>query len=98
MKDDGGEGRVRVVDDLRFRRVFEELAKTIPAGKGKLIVVGFNGDDSKIIDLVASGGNLRKEFKEGLLNKDGVEASRYKWYKALLYSKAYEKLKIQLVS
>jgi hypothetical protein len=88
----------RMKDESKFRKDFDDFSKMIPNAKGKLIVVGYKGIDSEIIDFVCTVGSLRAMFKASLVKKDGVALSRYKWYKSLLYNNKYSKLKIQMVS
>ena len=90
--------RKRVNDDLQFRRDFEEMAKMIPNWKGTLVVIGFNGNNSKIIELIQSEGSLRGKLKAGIVVKDGVSMSRYQWYKSMLYNEFYSSIKIQMIS
>lgn len=85
-------------DETKFRKDFNEFSKMIPNAKGKLIVIGFKGKDSEIIDFVSSLGSLRSKMKESQVEKEGMCMSRYKWYKNLLYSNRFSKLKIQMVS
>jgi hypothetical protein len=95
----GGEGkRQRVNDEAGLRKDFEEFSKLIPNGKGSLIVIGFNDEESKIIELVSSDLSLKLKFKKESIVRGGESCTRYKWYKALLYSNEYSKLKIQMVS
>ncbi len=89
---------LRKDDELRFRRDFEEIAKMIPNWKGTVVVIGYEGHNSKVIDVIVSESSLRRKFKEGLIKKNGEEITRYKWYKSLLLSNTYSKLKIQMVS
>lgn len=98
MKDDGLGVVRRRDDELQFRRDFEEFAKMIPNWKGKVVVIGYNGMDSKVIDLISSEGSLRTKFKGGLVEKNGESVTRYKWYKSLLYSDVYSKIKVQMIS
>lgn len=88
----------RMRDESKFRRDFDDFSKIIPNAKGKLIVVGYKGSDSKIIDFVSTVGSLRAKFKSSLVERDGATLSRYKWYKSLLYNNKFSKLKIQMVS
>lgn len=85
-------------DELKFRKDFEEFAKMIPNWKGKVVVIGYVGKDSSVIDLVSSEGSLRTKFKGGLVEKNGESITRYKWYKSLLYSDVYSKIKVQMIS
>jgi hypothetical protein len=82
---------------MKFRKDFNEFSKMIPNAPGKLIVIGFNGKESEIIDFVSSVGSLRGKFKESQVVKEGLNLSRYGWYKQLLYSNQFSKLKIQMV-
>jgi hypothetical protein len=61
---------------LQFRRDSEEFAKMIPNWKGKVVVIGYNGMDSKVIDLISSVGSLRTKFKGGLVEKNGESITR----------------------
>jgi hypothetical protein len=87
----------RLHDEMKFRKDFNEFSKMIPNAPGKLIVIGFNGKESEIIDFVSSVGSLRGKFKESQVVKGGLSLSRYGWYKQLLYSNQFSKLKIQMV-
>jgi hypothetical protein len=92
------EKKKKVSDDFKFRKDFDEGSKVIPASKGGLVVIGFKGEESQVIEFVKTEGSLRMKFKGGIVIKDGVSMTRYKWYKSLLFSNEYSSLKIQMVS
>jgi hypothetical protein len=98
MGQNEGNEMKRMKDESKFRKDFDDFSKMIPNAKGKLIVVGYKGSNSEIIDFVSSVGSLRAKFRTSLVEKDGDTLSRYKWYKSLLYNNKFSKLKIQMVS
>jgi hypothetical protein len=92
------EKKKKVSDDFKFRKDFDEGSKVIPASRGGLVVIGFKGEESQVIEFVKTEGSLRMKFKGGIVIKDGVSMTRYKWYKSLLFNNEYSSLKIQMVS
>jgi hypothetical protein len=92
------EKKKRVSDDVKFRKDFDEGSKMIPSSRGSVVIIGFKGEESQVIEFVQTEGSLRTKFKGGIVIKNGVSMTRYKWYKSLLFNNEYSSLKIQMVS
>jgi hypothetical protein len=91
------EKKKKVSDDAKFRRDFDEGSKMIPSSRGSVVVIGFKGEESQVIEFVQTEGSLRAKFKAGIVIKNGVSMTRYKWFKSLLFNNEYSSLKIQMV-
>jgi hypothetical protein len=80
-----------------FRKRFDEWIMQIPNGPGSCIIIGYIGQESKIIDLVKSNDRLKKALKVGLKNWEGEFISRYLWIQRYMRQHGYKKLAIQLL-
>jgi hypothetical protein len=98
MVEDKTGGRIKEMDYQNFKQNFDEFSKMIPNGRGALVITGYNGNDSMVIDVVRTVVGLRQKFKTGLVTRDQMILSRYKWYKKLLYTNVYDSIKVQMAS
>jgi hypothetical protein len=98
MMEDKTGGRIKEIDHKNFRLDFDEFSKLIHNGRGAVVIIGYNGNESIVIDVVKTVVGLRQKFKTSLITKDEVILSRYKWYKSLLYNNVYDSIKVQMVS
>lgn len=80
-------------DPAATRALFATFVRQLPAAQGSAVIIGVNNaNSSKIIDIIDSAYELRKDF----LTPKTIGISRYQWALKQLLENGFVFLKIQI--
>lgn len=81
----------------KFKKQFDDMLLQVPDGPGSCIVIGYKGDESKIIDLIKSPSRLRKAIRGGSKLWGDEKMSRYRWIQQQVRTHQFDTIKIQII-